>query len=56
MQTIELQHLKVDKTYLFKLKDGREIRRSGGWLMTCESGRWEMDKRKCEHVESYKEL
>ena len=56
METIELQHLKCDSNYIFKLDDGREVRRKGSWLMTCSSGHWKMDTRKARMVVAYKKI
>lgn len=50
METIELRHLKCDNIYIFKLADGRKVRRRGSWLMTCESGHWKMDERKAKQI------
>lgn len=56
METIELRHLRCDKSYIFKLTDGREVRRKGSWLLTCASGHWKMDERKAKQIVSYKEF
>lgn len=56
METIELRHLRCDKSYIFKLTDGREVRRKGSWLLTCAAGHWKMDERKAKQIVSYKEF
>ncbi|MBR1698448.1 MAG: hypothetical protein IJ714_01515 [Bacteroidales bacterium] len=52
MTVEELGYLPIDWRYVFHLKDGRDITKRGSWLLTTKDGRYAIDERKAELVES----
>lgn len=54
MTTEQALQLKVDKTYIFILKDGREINKRGSWLASTDKVGWKLNHARIEMVKQIK--